>query len=59
MELLDLYRNNKREAVSLLLKKVENQMRDVLYFAPTYKELSAIILSRKIYLPDDQRLTGE
>jgi hypothetical protein len=24
MELLDLYRNNKREAVSLLLKKVEN-----------------------------------
>jgi hypothetical protein len=34
-------------------------MRDVLYFAPTYKELSAIILSRKIYLPDDQRLTGE
>jgi len=54
----DEYLVNKRETSEKLLKEVEFQMKSVVSLrAPTYEELRAILLLRKIYIPKEVKLS--
>lgn len=53
-ELVTEYLNDKRQACSKFLNKVERTLRSVTFSAPSYKELRAIYLSRRLYLPATQ-----
>jgi len=57
LELLDIYKTNKREAIAILMKEIEIRLRDVITIAPSYGELTSILLARSIYLPDEKVLT--
>lgn len=41
----------KRKAVALMLKDLEQRLREVTMTAPSYKELQAIYMARNLYLP--------
>ncbi|KAL4470115.1 hypothetical protein ABPG72_016652 [Tetrahymena utriculariae] len=49
-ELADLYKNNKREAITTLLLEIQNRLRSVVYTASTSAELQAIITAKHLYL---------
>jgi glycerol-3-phosphate O-acyltransferase/dihydroxyacetone phosphate acyltransferase len=51
-KMMDLYNNGeKRKAITLLLKEIENIMKEVTYTAPSYNELQAVYMCRNLYLP--------
>jgi glycerol-3-phosphate O-acyltransferase/dihydroxyacetone phosphate acyltransferase len=51
-KMVDLYKNGeKRKAVALMLKDLEDRMREVTLLAPSYNELQAIYMARNLYLP--------
>lgn len=53
-KMVDLYKNgDKRKAVALLLKDLENRLREVTMTAPSINELQAIYMARNLYMPDD------
>ena len=47
----ELYRFDKKQAISALLCEIETRMKDVWATAPTYEELSLIFLARRVYRP--------
>jgi glycerol-3-phosphate O-acyltransferase/dihydroxyacetone phosphate acyltransferase len=53
-ELVQEYVEDKRQACSKLLAKIERTLRTVTFSAPSYKELRAIYLARRLYLPTSQ-----
>eukprot|EP00347_Sterkiella_histriomuscorum_P005857 403355010 len=51
-EMVDMYKSgDKRKAVALFLKDIEERMREIIFTAPSYNELQAIYMARKLYLP--------
>jgi len=56
-KMINLYMSGeKRKAVTLMLKELENRMREVIMTAPSYNELQAIYLAKSLYLP--KNITG-
>ena len=53
----DQFSKNKKEATEKLLKEIEARMKAVTLTAPTYEELRALHLLRKIYVPKGLKLT--
>ena len=52
--MVELYKNgDKRKAVTLLLKDLENRLREVTMTAPSINELQAIYMARNLYMPED------
>ena len=47
----------KRKAMSLMLKDLEDRMREVTMTAPSVNELQAIYMARNLYLPENSELT--
>lgn len=55
--MVDLYKSGeKRKAVALMLKDLQDRMREVTLTAPSYNELQAIYMARNLYLP--KNITG-
>lgn len=53
-KMVELYKNgDKRKAVTLLLKDLENRLREVTMTAPSINELQAIYMARNLYMPED------
>lgn len=51
-EMIEQYKgSDKRKAVSAFLKEIEERLREILFSAPSYGELQAIYMARKLYLP--------
>eukprot|EP01017_Pseudomicrothorax_dubius_P006599 TRINITY_DN1191_c0_g4_i3.p1 TRINITY_DN1191_c0_g4~~TRINITY_DN1191_c0_g4_i3.p1 ORF type:complete len:395 (+),score=74.35 TRINITY_DN1191_c0_g4_i3:405-1589(+) len=59
MELAELYKTNKRDAIANLLKDIEEKLRDVVVSVPSFKELSAVYLARQLYVTDGTVLSRE
>ncbi len=57
--LVNLFKVNKKQAIDLVLKIVETQMRLVTVTAPNYKEYMLIEMLRNIYVPEDIKLSPE
>ena len=57
--LVNLFRVNKKQAIDLVLKIVETQMRLVTVTAPNYKEYMLIKMLRNLYVPEDIKLSPE
>ena len=55
----NLFKENKKHAVDIVLKIVETQMRLVILTAPTYKEYMLIKMLRNLYVPNDYVLPPE
>ncbi len=56
-KLIEMYKSGeKRKAVALLLKDLEDRMHEVTMTAPSYNELQAIYMARNLYLP--KNITG-
>jgi glycerol-3-phosphate O-acyltransferase/dihydroxyacetone phosphate acyltransferase len=54
IKMIELYKSGeKRKAVALLLKDLENRIREVTMLAPSLNELYAIYMARNLYMPDD------
>lgn len=51
------YKTNKKLVIEKLLKEIESRMKAVTLRAPSYEELRALHLLRKIYLPKKMKLT--
>lgn len=50
--MVDMYKSgDKRKAVALFLKDIEERMREIMFTATNYNELQAIYMARKLYLP--------
>ena len=59
-KMVNLYKSGeKKKAVSLMLKDLEERMREVTMTAPSINELQAIYMARNLYLPVDAELTDE
>ena len=47
-----MYRSGeKRQAVGIMLKDLQDRMREVTMTAPSYDELQAVYMARNLYLP--------
>ena len=57
--LVNLFKVNKKQAIDLVLKIVETQMRLVTVTAPNYKEYMLIEMLRNLYVPEDIKLSPE
>ena len=57
--LVNLFKVNKKQAIDLVLKVVETQMRLVTVTAPNYKEYMLIKMLRNLYVPEDIKLSPE
>jgi len=57
--LANTFKVNKKQAIDLLLKIVETQMRSVILTAPTYKEYMLFKMLRNLYIPSDIKLSAE
>lgn len=57
VELSELYKKNKREAVEILLAEIESKMKAVTLTAPSYQELRSILFVRKLYASPDRKLS--
>ncbi|EAS02043.2 glycerol-3-phosphate O-acyltransferase (macronuclear) [Tetrahymena thermophila SB210] len=57
MEAAETYKKSKREAISELLHEIEYRLRDVTTSVPSYKELMAVYMARKIYLPESVKVS--
>ena len=55
----NLFKENKKHAVDIVLKIVETQMRLVILTAPTYKEYMLIKMLRNLYVPNNYALPPE
>ena len=55
----DTFKVNKKQAIDLVLKIVETQMRSVTLTAPTYKEYMLVKMVRNLYIPSDVELSAE
>jgi glycerol-3-phosphate O-acyltransferase/dihydroxyacetone phosphate acyltransferase len=53
------FKANKKQAIDLLLKIVETQMRSVILTAPTYKDYMFFKMLRNLYIPSDMKLSAE
>jgi glycerol-3-phosphate O-acyltransferase/dihydroxyacetone phosphate acyltransferase len=51
------FKDNKKQVTEKLLREIESRMKAVTLRAPTYEELRALHLLRKIYLPKRVKLT--
>ena len=50
--LVEMYKaGEKRKAVAIMLKDLQERMREVVMTAPSYDELQAIYMARNLYLP--------
>lgn len=59
-KMVELYKTgDKRKAITLFLKEIENRMREVTITAPTYHELQAIYMARNIYMPEDPKILNQ
>eukprot|EP00358_Blepharisma_japonicum_P004757 CAMPEP_0202941046 /NCGR_PEP_ID=MMETSP1395-20130829/1141_1 /ASSEMBLY_ACC=CAM_ASM_000871 /TAXON_ID=5961 /ORGANISM="Blepharisma japonicum, Strain Stock R1072" /LENGTH=221 /DNA_ID=CAMNT_0049635893 /DNA_START=359 /DNA_END=1023 /DNA_ORIENTATION=- len=54
-ELASLYLRDRKRAVEILLKQIENRLGEVWVTAPTYDELSHVFMARRVYKPDHLR----
>ena len=57
--LANTFKVNKKQAIDLLLKIVETQMRSVTLTAPTYDEYMLVKMMRDLYVPKDMELPAE
>jgi hypothetical protein len=46
-------RGDKRKAVSVVLKDIEERVNEILLTAPSYNELQAIYIARRLFLPNN------
>ena len=54
IKMVEMYKQgDKRKAISLMLKDLEERMREVVMTAPSVNELQAIFMARNLYLPKD------
>lgn len=50
--MVDMYKSgDKKKAVAMFLKDIEQRMREIMFTAPSFNELQAIYMARKLYLP--------
>ena len=54
-----LFKENKKEAIGIILKEVENRMKAVTFTAPSFKEYSLLSIVRDLYIPKDSNLDTE
>lgn len=53
-KMVNLFKSGeKRKAITLMLKDLEDRMHEVVMTAPTTEELQAIFMARNLYLPKD------
>ena len=53
-KIVDMYNHgDKRKAVQLFLKNLEERMHEITFTAPSYNELQAIYYARRLYLPHE------
>ena len=57
--LANTFKVNKKQAIDLVLKIVETQMRSVILTTPSYQEYMLIKMLRNLYIPADLELTAE
>ena len=57
--LANTFKVNKKQAIDLVLKIVETQMRSVTLTTPTYKEYMLVKMLRDLYVPTDMELPAE
>jgi hypothetical protein len=57
--LANTFKVNKKQAIDLVLKIVETQMRSVILTTPSYQEYMLIKMLRNLYIPTDLELTAE
>lgn len=55
----ETFKVNKKQAIDLILRVVEAQMRSVILTAPTYKEYMFIKMLRNLYIPSNIELPAE
>jgi glycerol-3-phosphate O-acyltransferase/dihydroxyacetone phosphate acyltransferase len=56
-KLIDMYKaGDKRKAVGIMLKDLQDRMHEITYTAPSYHELQAVYMARNLYLP--KNITG-
>ena len=55
----ETFRVNKKQAIDLLLKVVETQMKSVIITAPTYNEYMFIKMLTNLYIPEDCEISIE
>lgn len=50
--MVEMYKEkDKRKAVSMFLKEIEDRLREIIFTAPSFTELQAIYMFRKLYMP--------
>ena len=57
--LANTFKVNKKQAIDLLLKVVETQMKSIILTAPTYQEYMLIRMLRNLYVPNYMELPAE
>ena len=57
--LANTFKVNKKQAIDLLLKVVETQMKSIILTAPTYQEYMLIKMLRNLYVPNYMELPAE
>ena len=57
--LANTFKVNKKQAIDLVLKIVETQMRSVILTTPTYEEYMLVKMLRDLYVPPDMELPAE
>ena len=55
----EAFKVNKKQAIDLVLKIVETQLRSTILTAPTYKEYMLIKMLRNLYIPSDSEISCE
>ena len=55
----EAFKVNKKQAIDLVLKIVETQIRSTILTTPTYKEYMLIKMLRNLYIPSDSEITAE
>lgn len=56
-KLVNMYKTgDKRKAVAIMLKDLQERMHEVMMVAPSYNELQAVYMARNLYLP--QKIKG-
>ena len=53
------FKVNKKQAIDLVLKIVETQMKSLILTTPTYQEYMLIKMLRNLYIPSDMELSAE
>ena len=53
------FKVNKKQAIDLVLKIVETQMKSVILTTPTYEEYMLVKMLRDLYIPKNMELSAE